>query len=55
MRSLILSALLLTGIFVSSADAAVVLRCRSSVTGKFVSVAYAKANPDTTWCKFVRR
>lgn len=56
MRTL-LSAVLLAGIFASStaADAAVVLRCRSSITGKFISIAYAKAHPDTTWCKFVRR
>jgi hypothetical protein len=36
-------------------EAAVVLRCKSSITGKFVSVAQAKASPDTTWCQFRRK
>lgn len=39
----------------SQAEAAVYLRCQSSITGKFVSIAYAKMHPDTTWCKFIRK
>jgi hypothetical protein len=31
-------------------EAAATKQCRSSITGKIVSMKYAKAHPDTTQC-----
>jgi hypothetical protein len=35
---------------ITIAEAAATKQCRSSITGKMVSMKYAKAHPDTTQC-----